>query len=391
MPFYLTFFFVIAALFASSVTFSEGPIVPTPPKIGAESYVLLEANTNTMIMQKNANKTLEPASLTKILTVYVADQELHKGHIALDDTVTISEKAWAKNFPGSSLMFLEVGKTATVDELLHGIVISSGNDATIALSEHIGGTVDNFVAMMNDTAKDLGMNGSKFINPHGLPHAEHYTTAQDMAILAQAIMRDFPDQFDLYSKRSYTFNGITQTNRNKLLWRSPHVDGLKTGHTESAGFCLVATAKKNGMRLIAVVMGTDTEEARFVAAQRMISYGLRHYTTERLYGKDSALQHVPVWGGKQNQVSVIAKNDILVTVPKINKASIEATLNLNTPFKAPIQVNQPLGTVTLSVNGEVLATHEVVAQHAVERAGFFQYWWQQIMLLISSLFQKTPA
>lgn len=270
---------VFAMLFVFSAT-SQPITTPAPPTLAAESYILMDFLSDTLIAEKDIDKKVEPASITKMMTAYVVFTELKNGNLRTDDLIRVSEKAWRT---GGSKMFIEVNKTVSVSDLLKGMIIQSGNDACIAFAEHIAGTEETFTDLMNQYAKKLGMKNSHFTNSTGLPSEGHYITARDAAILAKAIIVDFPEYFPLFSEKEFTFNEITQHNRNTLLWRDPSVDGFKTGHTESAGYCLVSSAKRNGMRLIAVVMGTESQKARADESQNLLNYGFRFYETNLLF------------------------------------------------------------------------------------------------------------
>ena len=362
-------------------------LIPAAPQIAAKGYILMDANSGKIIVEKNADERLEPASLTKMMTTYVADYELEQGNIALDDITVVSENAWARNFPGSSLMFLEAGKKVDVHSLLKGVTISSGNDATVALAEHIAGSVDAFADVMNQHAQLLGMNGSHFMNPHGLPHDDHYTTARDMARLAQATIQDFPDRYKLYSMKSFTYNNIKQTNRNRLLWRDPSVDGLKTGHTNRAGYCLVASAKKDDMRLIAVVMGTKSDESRMRETQKLLSYGFRYYKTLKLYNAGDVVTEQRLFGGEQDMINLVASQDVYVTVPRSQKDNIEAEVEVDSFIEAPVNSGVQLGDVVVKLGDEVLLKQSLVAEKDMESGGFFAMIIGKIQMFFAQLLE----
>ncbi|CAA0108694.1 D-alanyl-D-alanine carboxypeptidase DacC [BD1-7 clade bacterium] len=363
-------------------------LIPAPPAIAAKGYLLMDANSGTVLVEKNADERLEPASLTKMMTSYVADYELAQGNIALDDITTVSKNAWAKNFPGSSLMFLEVGKKVSVENLLKGVIISSGNDATVALAEHIAGSTSAFTDIMNQHAELLGMFDTQFRNPHGLPKEGHYTTARDMATLGRAIIRDFPAQYGYYSQKSYTFNGIKQLNRNKLLWRDDSVDGLKTGHTSRAGYCLVASAKKDDMRLIAVVMGAKSEESRAREAQKLLSYGFRYYKTLKLYDEGEMVQKVKVWAGDKEELALVTEDDVYITVPRAQKDDVDARMEIDQFIEAPVEAGKTYGELVIGVGeGEPLMKVPLVASSTVESGGFVQVIWDKIQLFFYQMLE----
>ena len=362
-------------------------IVPTPPEIFAKAYLVMDANTGVVLSERGADDRLDPASLTKMLTSYVADYELAKGRIHLSDMTTVSERAWAKNFPGSSLMFLQVGTQVSVEDLLKGVVISSGNDATIALAEHIAGSADAFADLMNQHAQKIGMKHSHFMNPHGLSDPNHYTTARDMAILAQAIIRDFPDRYKVYAQKSYVYNNITQQNRNTLLWTDPSVDGLKTGHTDIAGYCLVASAKRGDMRLITVVLGTDSTKARAVETQKILAYGFRNFKTLKLYSKNQVVTKAHLWGGETADVSLVAKADVYATLPAAQASAVSTKMKVNQYIQAPLKAGTQLGTIEVTLpDGKVLSSALVVKDDVV-KGGFFVRIWDAIHLFFFKMMQ----
>ena len=362
-------------------------LIPSPPSIAAKGYILMDANSGKVIIEKNADEQLEPASLTKMMTAYVADYEIAQGNISKSDTTKVSRNAWAQNkvFQGSSLMWLQAGKMVSVADLLKGVTISSGNDATVALAEHIAGSSSAFVDIMNQHAQLLGMKDTYFENPHGLPAPNHSTTARDMATLAQAIIRDFPEEYKLYAEKSFTYNGIKQPNRNKLLWRDPTVDGLKTGHTESAGYCLVASAKKDDMRLISVVMGAYSDEARAQESQKLLSYGFRYYQTLKLYSQGEVLAQSTVYGGEEDTVNVTAKDDVYITVPRSQRDKVVAELDLEKYLQAPLKPSQVVGDIVVSLNGEVLSRQPISVEQEVKEGGLFTRLWDMIALFFMKL------
>jgi D-alanyl-D-alanine carboxypeptidase (penicillin-binding protein 5/6) len=287
--------------------------IPSPPKLAATGYVLMDYQSGQILADNKAEQRLEPASLTKMMTAYVISQELASGHIALTDKVLVSEKAW--RMPGSR-MFIEVGSEVTLEKLMKGLIIQSGNDASVALAEYVAGSEDSFVPLMNAQAERLGLKNTHFANSTGLPHEDHYTTPRDMALLAAAIIRDFPDHYNWYSEKSYKYNNISQNNRNLLLFRDESVDGLKTGHTEAAGYCLVASAKRREMRLISVVMGTKSEKARAQESQKLLNYGFRFFETHRLYTAGQELKQMRVWKGESEALKLGLSSELYVTVPR---------------------------------------------------------------------------
>lgn len=376
---------LVVALLSSQLLWAVPTLIPATPQIAAKGYILVDANSGKVISEKNADERLEPASLTKMMTAYVADYELAQGNIALDDVTTVSRKAWARNFPGSSLMFLEAGKKVRVDDLLKGVIISSGNDATVALAEHIAGSSEAFADVMNQHAQLIGMNASHFMNPHGLPDDDHYTTARDMATLAKATIRDFPESYKLYSLRSFTYNNIKQMNRNKLLWRDPSVDGLKTGHTKRAGYCLVASAKKDDMRLIAVVMGAKSEEARLREAQKLLSYGFRYYKTLKLYNAGEIVTNQRLWAGEVDTIDLVADQDLYVTVPRSQEKSITAELEVDSYIEAPIKAKSQYGDIVVKIADEVLLKQALVAKDDLDSGSIISILWDKLQLFFYRL------
>ena len=343
-------------------------IEPKAPKLSATSYILKDFNSGKIIAELNGNNRIEPASLTKMMASYVIDHELRLGNISMTDQVKVSEKAW--KMPGSR-MFIEVNTEVSVEELIKGIIIQSGNDATVAMAEYVAGTEDAFVALMNEYARQLGMENTHFVNSTGLPHKDHYTTARDLAILVEAVIRDFPEHYKWYSEKEFTYNNIKQYNRNKLLWRDSSVDGVKTGHTESAGFCLAASAEKNGMRLISVVLGTDSERARTTESQKLLTYGFRFYETHKLYDSSVSLTNAKIWKGDSDFIPLGIEEDLWITIPRGKYKSLKASISLVSKIVAPAQRGTTYGTVDVSLAGEPLLTRDLIALKDVKEGGFF--------------------
>jgi D-alanyl-D-alanine carboxypeptidase (penicillin-binding protein 5/6) len=389
----LTKFFSTCALLCAGVlttaaAMAAPSLIPAEPKLAAKSWVLMDADSGKVIAQHNADEPLPPASLTKMMTSYVVSYEEAQGNAHKDDMVKISKNAWASNpkYRGSSLMWIEVGKMVKLDDLHKGIIVSSGNDASVAVAEHLAGSEDGFAQVMNKHAELLGMRNSHFINAHGLPADGHYSTAYDMALLAQAIINDFPTDYEMYAKRDFTFNGIRTPNRNKLLWRDPSVDGLKTGHTREAGYCLVASAKRQDMRLIASVMGTRTEESRVQETQKLLSYGFRYFATETLYQAAEPLTTSKVWSGVSDSVELGLTNDLVLTLARGQSKNLTAVMEVDNVIKAPFESGQELGRLIISLDGEELANQPLVALQAVEESGFISRLWDSIMMFFIGLF-----
>ncbi|EMP57433.1 serine-type D-Ala-D-Ala carboxypeptidase [Marinobacter santoriniensis NKSG1] len=363
---------------------AQSVLIPSPPQIAGSSYVLMDPKSGSIIMDENSHERLPPASLTKMMTAYLVEREMAEGRISMDDMVPISVKAWKT--PGSRT-FVREGTSVPVETLLHGMIIQSGNDATVALAEYVAGSEDAFVDMMNQQAKILGMKDTHFQNATGLPHKDHYSTAYDLAILARAIINDYPENYPIYAKKHFTYNNIRQPNRNSLLWRDDSVDGLKTGHTEEAGYCLVASAKRDNTRFIGVVMGTNSSDARAQEVQKMLNYGFRYYQSERLFQAGQELMQAPVWGGKVDQVSVGMNKDVYVTIPRGSRDQLESTVDLDSVIKAPTKVGDELGRVKVALNGAVLVDQPVLALNDVPEGGFFKRIWDAIKLFFVQLFQ----
>ena len=358
-------------------------IIPSPPELAAKSYVLMDAASGKVLVENNGDERLPPASLTKLMTAYIATLEIRKGQISESDMVTVSEKAWRT---GGSRMFIQVNTQVSVDDLLHGIIIQSGNDASVAMAEHIAGSEEAFADLMNSTAQRLGMSNTHFMNSTGLPHPEHYSSAADMAKLARAIIYEDPAHYGIYAQKEFFWNNIKQPNRNLLLWRDKTVDGLKTGHTEEAGFCLVASAVRDDMRLISSVFGTNSEQARAAETQKLLTYGFRFFETRTFYKKGIELAQSRVWKGEQDQVSAGLANDLTLTLPRGQLDKLEAGLSFNPELTAPIQQGDVVGKVEVKLDGQVLQSTDLIALNAVEEGGLFARLWDSIRLFFFNLF-----
>ncbi|MFN2410511.1 MAG: D-alanyl-D-alanine carboxypeptidase family protein [Halomonas sp.] len=357
-------------------------IIPAPPQLAAKSWILMDADSGEILAEQNADERLPPASLTKLMTAYLVERELDRGSISLDDEVSISEKAWRT---GGSKMFVEVGDQIAVEDLLHGIIIVSGNDASVAMAEHLAGGEAPFADLMNQHAARLGMKNSNFENPTGLPGENHYSSAHDMALLTQHIINDYPEHYAIYSERNFVFGGIDQPNRNRLLWRDPSVDGLKTGWTSEAGYGLVSSAKRDDMRLISVVMGTDSEEARAQETQKLLSYGFRFFETMNLYERGAVLATPRVWGGDINEIRVGVDEDVTMTLPRNRNDELRARLNLDTELQAPLSVGDEVGTLEIHMGDNVVGERQLVALEDVEEGGFFKQLLDQVRRFFSNL------
>lgn len=372
---------VATALVSSFVTVAANN--PGAPEIDARSYILIDYQTGKVLLESNADQALPPASLTKIMTGYIVSDELAKANITNDDKVLISENAWAQNpkLKGSSLMFVEVNKYVPVDDLHKGIVIQSGNDASIAMAEHIAGSESAFAVLMNQHAERLGMHSSNFKNSTGLPAEGHMTTARDLATLSRALIRDFPEDYGIYAGSEFTYNNITQQNRNTLLKdQSLKVDGLKTGHTEAAGYCLVSSAVNNDMRLIAVVMGADSKAKRASESRKLLNHGFRFYTNVTPFKGGKSLKNARVWKGEVNEFPVGLAQDATLTMLKANKDKLKANYTLNPELIAPIKKGQVVGQVFFKIDGKEVKKMPMVALADVPEAGFFGRMWDGIKL-----------
>ncbi|EEY72611.1 D-alanyl-D-alanine carboxypeptidase dacA precursor [Grimontia hollisae] len=347
----------------------------------------MDYNSGKILAENNAYERLNPASLTKMMTSYVIGQEIERGNISLDDDVVISKNAWAKNFPGSSKMFIEVGTTVKVEDLNRGIIIQSGNDACVAMAEHIAGSEDSFVDLMNGWAKTLGMNNTKFSNSHGLDDDGLYSTPYDMALLGQALIRDVPEEYRIYNEKSFTYNGITQYNRNGLLWdKSMNVDGIKTGHTEKAGYSLVSSATEGDMRLIAVVMGTESANARKAESKKLLNYGFRFFETVAPHKAGETFVTEKVWMGDTDQVALGVAKDTYVTLPRGKAKNLEASFVLEKTLEAPIAKGDVVGKLYYQIDGEDIAEYPLVALIDVQEGGLFSRLLDYIMMFLKSLF-----
>jgi D-alanyl-D-alanine carboxypeptidase (penicillin-binding protein 5/6) len=335
--------------------------VPSPPVIGAKSYLILDGATGYEIAGLNADEQLAPASLTKLMSAYAIFKALSEEQVRLDDQVTVSENAWRT--PGSRT-FIEVGKRVSVEDLLLGMIVQSGNDASVALAEHVAGTEAVFAEVMNRYAAELGMSSSHFMNSTGLPHAEHYSTARDMATLARALVNEFPDYYRWYSVREFTYNEITQSNRNTLLWRDDSVDGMKTGHTDDAGYCLVSSAKRDDMRVIAVVLGTASAKARIDGSQALLNYGFRFFETRLLYRAGEEIASARIWKSEKEFTRLGLPEDLYITVPRGSYDQLESMLNIPSVLLAPVAQGQPLAELRVSLNGDELIAEPLRALSA---------------------------
>jgi D-alanyl-D-alanine carboxypeptidase (penicillin-binding protein 5/6) len=353
--------------------------IPAPPMVNGKAWVLIDFQTGQVLAENNSDQKREPASLTKMMTIYTVAQALKEGHIHLTDQVPISEKAWKT---GGSRMFVEVGKKVELEQLMKGDMIDSGNDASVALAEYVSGSEDVFAQLMNQNAARLGMTGTHFVNSTGLPVDNHYTTARDLGRLAIALIRDFPDVYKWFSIKEFTFNGITQHNRNKLLWEDNSVDGIKTGFHDAAGYCLVASAVRNGMRLIAVVMGADSPNARAESARALLNYGFRFYETDKLYGANQVIKNERVWKGAADSVPLGPVRDIYLTYPRGEGKKLKAAVKVDGNLIAPLKKGEQRGTLEISLNGKQLLTQPLVVLQDVPTGSFVDQMVDSVKLLL---------
>ncbi|MFK7161087.1 D-alanyl-D-alanine carboxypeptidase family protein [Marinospirillum sp. MEB164] len=357
-------------------------MIPAPPQLAASSWILIDAHSGAVIAEHNADERLPPASLTKMMTSYLLEYEIHQGTVELNDMVRISERAW--RMPGSR-MFVQEGTFVSIEDLLRGVIIQSGNDASVAVAEHLAGSETAFADLMNQHARLMGMTNTHFMNSTGLPDENHYSTARDLAILSRVKIMDYPEHYSIYSEREFTFNNIRQTNRNRLLWRDASVDGLKTGHTSEAGYCLAASAVRNDMRLISVVMGTRSDEARTQESQKLLSYGFRYFETPRLYQAYQDLDEARVWKGARTSVRVGLTEDLYATIPRGAQEQLQAEIVLHPNLQAPLVVGDQVGQLVISLNGEVVKQEPVFALENLERGGFFKRLWHSLIMFFSGL------
>jgi D-alanyl-D-alanine carboxypeptidase (penicillin-binding protein 5/6) len=388
------FIMLTALLFAGAVA-AQVPNLPTPsvpsgpapipaaPVLGANSYILQDFYSQQVLVEHNADMRVEPASITKLMTSYVVFKELSAGKIKLEDTVVVSETAWRT---GGSRMFIDPSMSPSIQDLIRGMVIQSGNDACVALAEHVAGSEEAFAGLMNHYAEELDMTGTHFMNSTGLPDPEHYTTARDVVRLSSAIINEFPEYYAWYSEKEFTFNEIRQHNRNTLLWRDPAIDGLKTGHTDSAGYCLASSALRDGMRLVAAVMGSDSESSRASESQTLLNYGFRFYETVQLYEAGSVLATAKVWKGTGEEITTGLTQPLFITIQRGRYDDLSARVELQPELIAPIAEGNVVGNITITLDDNLVASRELVALSGVEEAGFFGRSWDGVVMWAEGLF-----
>ncbi|HAF01706.1 MAG TPA: peptidase [Methylophilaceae bacterium] len=373
----LLFTWILFSILCASLTFAE--VVP-PPQLAVNAYLLKDFNSGSTIAAYKENERVEPASLTKIMTAYLTFEAIQQHHLKLDQTLPVSEKAWKAE---GSKMFIEPKTPVTVDELLHGLIIQSGNDAAITLAENIAGSESQFADLMNKKAASLGMKNTHFMNATGLPDKDHYTTAYDLSILASALIHDFPLEYKtLYSTKEYTYNKITQPNRNRLLWLDANVDGMKTGHTNTAGYCLIASAKRNETRLVSVVLGAVSETSRAVESQKLLNYGFQYFETTQVYHPGQPISALHVWKGQEKTVNATVATPVYFSLPKGDYAKVKASMTTKQPLIAPIKTNQTIGKITFKLDGKILAEHALVAANDIEVGNFFSRMIDNIKLMM---------
>ena len=363
-------------------------LIPAPPELAAKAWILVDANTGHILVESEADLQLPPASLAKMMTTYIVSNEIAAGRMSKDEMVLISDNAWEKGGAKTdgSTMFLNPRTRVSVSDLMRGVIIQSGNDASIALAEHISGDEIAFADVMNHQASLLGMNSTEYYNATGLPYEGMVSTARDLSLLARAIIQDHPEHYSIYSEKYFKYNNINQPNRNRLLWRDSSVDGLKTGHTNAAGYCLVASAERRGMRLISVVMGTDSDKARARETQKLLSYGFRHYDTKTIYSAgDIIKENAKVWYGEQEFLNLTIADNVTLTLPRGAQKNLSANILVDEQIKAPISAGQELGRLQVSLNDELLIDTALVAETDIAESGLFARFVDWIVLFITQL------
>jgi D-alanyl-D-alanine carboxypeptidase (penicillin-binding protein 5/6) len=361
----------------------KGMPIPAAPALSANSYILVDFNSGDLLVESNPDMRVEPASITKVMTSYVVFTELAAGNIKLTDMVSVSENAWRT---GGSRMFIDPSMEVTIEQLVKGMVVQSGNDASVALAEHLAGTEEAFAGLMNHYATQLGMTNSHFMNATGLPHEDHYTTARDVATLSIALIKAFPEYYHWYSEKEFSFNNIRQHNRNNLLWRDPAVDGLKTGHTEAAGYCLAASAMRDGMRLVSVVLGSGSESSRINESQSLLNYGFRFFETIQLYKAGQELAQGRVWKGEVDQIRLGIRDELFVTIPRGRYEDLDARVEMRPELIAPIAEGEEVGQISIRLEDAEIANRGLIALETIPEAGFFGRAWDGMSMWFSDLF-----
>ena len=373
-----TLFILLSSLFTSAI--AAPALIPAPPRVSAKAYLLIDHNSGHILAEKNADKQIEPASLTKLMTAYVVLYEIERGGISIDDEVKISKKAWRM---GGSRMFIRVNTLVSVKDLLKGLIIQSGNDASVALAEHVASNEDAFVELMNQHAERLNMISTHFNNSTGWPDKNHYTTARDLAKLSQALINDFPGHYPAYKEKEFTYNNIRQYNRNRLLWLDDRVDGLKTGHTEAAGYCLISSAKNKNMRLISIVTGTNKDDARIAASRKLLNYGFRFFETNLIHKANTEITNMRVWKGEKQKISLGISENLYVTTPKGLSRKIKNNLKIEAMIEAPVIEGQNYGQLNIMLDDNNLASRELVALSSIDEGGI----WRKLIDNVQLMFQ----
>ena len=384
------YFSVICCLIFLTANLYGQSKVPPPPKFDLPSYILMDATTGNVIAELNAESQIEPASMTKVMTSYIAADQIEEELISANDEVIISSKAWSRNVEGTTMFIIE-GQRVPLSELLNGLIVVSGNDAAIAIAEHIAGTEEDFAALMNQYAQRLGLKNTLFKNSSGLPDANHYSTAKDLALLTQSLIKKFPEHYGRYRQKSYKYeyegnNTDVQYNRNRLLWNDASVDGVKTGSTDSAGHSVIASAKRNDMRLISVVTGSKSKDARFIASERLLNYGFRYFSTQKLIPSNTSLKTSVIWGGRSDNLNLGIRNDLFVTLARTDFKNIEIKYRYKNNVQAPVQKGDDFGEIEILSNGKLVATSQLIALEEVKAKGFFGRLFSRILLWFINLF-----
>lgn len=371
-----------------SITVARTPansLSPIPPTLNVHGYFLQDAYSGKVLASFNPDQKMYPASLTKLMTVYIIFEALHEGRIHLNDPVTISSTAWRT---GGSRMFAQVGTAPTIEELIQGMIVQSGNDACVAMAEYIGGTEGGFVNLMNQQAALLGMTNTHFQDCNGLPDPDHYTTPRDLAKLARALILNFPEYYHYFGEKEFKYNNITQPNRNRLLWQDPTVDGLKTGHTQEAGYCLIASAQRNGTRLISVLLGAPSDETRASYSESLLNYGFRFFESHKIYPAVTPISQARVWYGKNKQTPVGVADDLYVTVPTGQFSNVQVATTLNHQIIAPLSRGQQVGTIDVTLNNQVISSTPLVALQDNSKANLFARAWDHVIYSTTHMFHK---
>ena len=372
-------FELVLLLSFSLVLVSEQSFIPDPPKIGAKNFILIDSITGKVLAQQSPDGKVEPASITKIMTGYVVADQIKQGFISENDEVLISENCWRK---GGSRMFIEAGKRVLVSDLIKGMVVQSGNDASCALAEHVAVSEEGFVDLMSRYIYDMGLKNTNFVNVTGWPDENHYSSARDIAILSKRLIEDFPAHYDIYKEKFFTFNDIKQRNRNSLLWQDETIDGLKTGHTESAGYCLVSSGVRNETRLIAVTLGSSSEKQRIVDNRRLLDYGFRYFRTKKVLSSMELLAEEQIWGGEKESLSLLSSQDVYFTLPLRDFQNIKSNIVLDDYLQAPIAKDQRVGKLEFSLNNKVIKSIDIVSSEEVDSLGVFGQAWSNIKLFV---------